>query len=123
MSKRIFYRYAEYLSVDGIVSIHLQEFRVIKETKQGVVLQMPYSLKTKRVLLEWSSGCPTHKRWAWETKEEALSSYIRRKERHLGILNTQKMMAEAGLEIAKSGDLNKYVKVVDIFNLERRSET
>lgn len=98
------YRYDSHLVSSGIdeygvrwgdpkVELRLNEYRVIKETSKGVWLDL-YGAK-KFVLRN------ARKRWACPTQEEAHESFIRRKQRQIGILIHQIEHAKAALRIAK----------------------
>jgi hypothetical protein len=51
----------------------------------------------------------TSKQFAWETKEQALDSYIRRKERQIIILEAQKIQSERYLQLARKLHTPTYV--------------
>jgi hypothetical protein len=111
-----YYRYIDgYLFEDEDYSsfvkvVELIQFPVIKRTECGVWIQMPdgefingvYQLKKKFILEQYSyNKTKTNKRFAWATKEEALISYIKRKEKQIWILENQLERAKTFLSYAK----------------------
>lgn len=113
-----YYRYKdgyEYFdSYDYKESLELEEFQVIKYTNKGVWINFPerntwklnkkigkyeYEMGKKFILLKTYNG-ETNKRYAWNTKEEALISYKKRKEKQISILKGQLERAKNYLEIA-----------------------
>ncbi len=72
------------------VRLQLQEFEVAKVTPKGVRLE-----NGRFVLLE------ARKRFACPTKEEALKSYVARKRRQQGILNSQLYQVARGIALAE----------------------
>ena len=98
-----FYRYEEqatgdwddeFESVIGTrIDIRLRKYPVAKRTPKGVWLN---NYGTKRFVLNDS-----HKRFACETKELAMESFIARKRRQAGILRAQLRNVEKALSIAQ----------------------
>jgi hypothetical protein len=98
----VFYRceemlYAPSLDIDNLagnvrVAVDLLEFPVMKKTLKGVWLDVCGSKKF--VLLT------ARKRFACQTKEEAIESFIARKKRQILILKNQLRNAEAALDLA-----------------------
>jgi hypothetical protein len=98
------YRYVETVFEGGIVSIDVDIYTVRKITPCGIrvagksisdwLIERGY-VKTRFVL---TRDC--NKRFAWPTKEEALTSFIARKRRQLSILEHQTDIAKAALRIA-----------------------
>lgn len=91
---KVFYRYEDY-SDEGYCGIRLEvyEFRVLSTTPKGVWIDR---WGTKRFVL-----LDARKRFACPTKAEALTSYIKRKERQIRILNSQIEYARQALELAE----------------------
>lgn len=75
--------------------LFLQELEVIRETAKCVVLR-DFWPKERRVLKD-----PNGKRYAYASKEDALQSYIKRKERQIQHGRNTMSMAEAYLDIAR----------------------
>jgi hypothetical protein len=91
----------------------LNSYEVLSETKCGVWIRYPerdrylYSpmkyIQGKKFILErsiWYKST-TNKRFAWPTKDEALVSYIARKEKQIAILENQLENAREFLAKAK----------------------
>jgi hypothetical protein len=72
----VLYRYKYY---DGQTKPTLETYQIIKRTRCGVWISLKYK-DNKFINLE------AHKKWACETKEEALDSFKRRKYRQLLII-------------------------------------
>ena len=98
MSNDIYYRYEDHLvwsedySCDAQVRIHLLSYYVMKRTACGVWLN--HRGKRKFVLNN------SNKRFAYETKELALTSFIARKRRQVLILRNQLETTEKALSLA-----------------------
>lgn len=92
----VFYRYQEILYTDRQVVLHLREFLLISRTPQGVWLDVDFG---KRFVL-----LSARKRFACETREEALASYKARKRRQVGLLKHQLAKAEAALKLNAAGE-------------------
>lgn len=67
--------------IEYSVKIHLQEFDVLRETKCGVWIESNG--------IEKFVNLNKHKKFALETKEEAMESFILRKKAQVRILSTQ----------------------------------
>ena len=93
-----FYRY-ELWGCGEFESLRLDEYGMIKETPMGYWIGYPdqkYSGFKK-----WVSKTCT-KRFAYPTKEEALTGYIKRTERRLMILKHHIVQCKKGLDLAKT---------------------
>lgn len=91
---RKLYRY-EY--DDFTYQLRVDEFNIIKETRCGVWIQKySWSLTHKKFV-----NMHATKRFAWETKEEALKSFIARKTRQVEILENELNRAKSGLFLAQ----------------------
>lgn len=111
----IYYRYIDgYLEDDNypwMEVVRLEQFPVIKRTECGVWIQMnngglfingKYQCKKKFILEQFGYGkTKTNKRFAWPTKEEALISYIKRKEKQIWLLENQLERAKEYLSYTK----------------------
>ena len=73
--------------------IYFDEYLVIKATKCGVWISL-YSGKKKFI------NTNARKQFAYATKEQALDGFIKRKERHIAILESQLENARCGLHAA-----------------------
>jgi len=87
----------EYSSGPGTLEVRLNEYPVIKLTPKGVWLDVGFCGSHKRFVLK-----DARKRWACPTKDEALTSFIARKERQARILKHQLDTAYVAINIAKS---------------------
>jgi hypothetical protein len=106
-----YYRYEDGINYDEETEIRLLDFEVIKETPCGKWIRFPerdrylYSpikyIQGKKFILEKGWDHFTCKRFAWPTKEEALVSYITRKEKQIAILENQLENAKEFLAKAK----------------------
>lgn len=86
------------ISLDsGLYQLVLYEYPVAKETAQGVWL-LSARRGAGRFVLKSS-----RKRYACPTKEEALASFIRRKEVQISILTAQLRTANLDLSLARTG--------------------
>jgi len=107
------YRYAdvaygsifdEDYSTSYTVKIELLEYEVIKRTKKGVWILSVHGGKDHFVLLN------AKKKFAYATKEEALESFLRRKNSQIKILKNKLAQAEMALRIAET-DLKSQIVV------------
>ena len=108
-----FYRYEarEYavLDIDGeYVSsaipnprIELRKFDLIKETPKGYWIGFFLNKWNKEPHFKRWVSKTTRKRFAYPTKEEALTNYIKRTERRIKIMKRQILVAEIALGYAK----------------------
>jgi hypothetical protein len=85
--------------------IHLSEYRIIKRTPKGAWIELfpSFGEERKFVLLT------ARKKFACETKEEALESFLARKTRQIRILEAQLTKARACLELIKTDKEKDYV--------------
>ena len=74
---------------------YLSAYKVVKRTPRGWRLGMVDGT-TKWVSDQW------HKRWAWPTRAEALSSLISRREKQIDILSSQLDQAQHELTVARN---------------------
>jgi hypothetical protein len=121
----IYYRY-EFYSYSRIPE--LETYPVIKRTPKSAVIMYNGKLKyiTESRNLSWvtKKPIPTKKRFAYPTKEEALTAFKARKKRQLAIIKQQVEQVEHILHILKTFDLNenplveekKYNKLYDLFD-------
>lgn len=107
------------------VTIHLYRYRVIKHTRCGVwidrypvfsSLPVPPGLKPNRKDHRFINE-RARKRYAWPSKELAMSSYLARKARHLKILKAQARRVSHLFELI---DGNRGVELEDGSIAERR---
>lgn len=111
MTEMKFYRYeaVQYASLDydgDYVSpripsprIELREFDLVKETLKGYWIDCIFKQK-------WISKTAV-KRYAYPTKQEALTNFIRRIERHIEILSYQVDFLKYALQEAKGNGLQE----------------
>lgn len=106
MADDIWYRYIdiqfappmdefEHLSVGGEVKVHLQEYKVIRETPKGVWLCSvigDYECSDRRFVLRG-----TRKQFACPTKEQAMESFVARKKAQIRIYTARIKRAEEAL--------------------------
>jgi len=105
------YRYVDNLYSSGdeeygyatIIKVDLEEFDVVKETLKGMWVQPLWAkdypdteLKHRRFV-----NLNSRKKFACLSKEDALRSYIARKERQIKILKNQLQNAETALSYAQ----------------------
>jgi hypothetical protein len=91
--------WGEYVSTGSYVRLQLREFKVIKETPQGVRINA-YDWREpngKLILRTWN------KQWASPTVEEARKSFIARKRRQALILEARLRQAKEAMELAEQG--------------------
>jgi len=93
MTPELFYRYEESKTLNNPVI--LKVFKVIKETPCGYWIKLFYRGNDKK----WVSKT-TKKRYAYPTKQEALTSFKARKRRQIEILNSQLIRAKSALRWA-----------------------
>lgn len=74
-------------------SVNLLQYRIVKITSKGCWID---HFGEKKFILS-----SAHKRWAYPTKTEALTSFRKRKERQVSLLQAQLKSAEAYLQKAK----------------------
>ena len=85
---------------DGYVYLSLKRFLIVKETRAGVWIRIPWEdshekRKERFILLS------AKKKWACPTPKEALISFMARKRRQIGILDYQLEIAQGGLKTAE----------------------
>jgi hypothetical protein len=80
------------------VSIKLTEYEVIKGTLKGKWICPVDWLNHSDLFKKWIS---TRSKFAWDTKEKALESFIARKTRQISILQDQLYVAERALKKGK----------------------
>ncbi len=81
------------------VDVYLAKYKIIKETPKGK--WVGHSEYSKRFVLNNS-----RKRYAWETKEKAIESFISRKKRQIEILRMQLSDAEMAYDMALNGRID-----------------
>jgi hypothetical protein len=115
-----YYRYSDPLlfeehQYDSLNELQLEQYEVLKKTPCGVWIKYPrndkylYSpmkyIEGKKFILRKIYSYPIYKVprkcFAWPTKEEALISYIARKEKQIRLLEGQLECVKAYLQIAK----------------------
>jgi hypothetical protein len=120
-----YYRYNDGMAYQDqdykLIDLELKEYEIIKETKCGIWIRFPEKdrylfnpiehIQGKKFILEKYSYYDTSikKKYAWPTKEEALISYIARKEKQIAILENQLQNAKEFLTLAKEMQ-NKEIK-------------
>ena len=75
------------------VEVHPESFLIVKRTPKGAWVNTYFGRKFVNL--------GARKRWACPTREEAMESFIARKERQLSILKAQARNVEAALDRAK----------------------
>ncbi len=104
MSNESVYRYVDKASSDGFggayTRLYLHEYPVIKETREGIWIDR-YG-KKKFILLS------ARKKFACFSKEEALESFIARKERQIDILESR---------LSQAKDATARAKIIKMSNL------
>lgn len=93
-----FYRYDSYVTNDSKVLVKLSTYSLVKETPKG------YWICDKIGFEHWVSKT-SKKRYAYPSKQEALDSFIKRKEKQIKILSPKFSVAKAAL--AKGSELKK----------------
>lgn len=78
------------------VFVEPERYRILRRTPKGVWIEMSGFPFTDKFVLLYG-----RKRFAYPTKEEALTSFIARKRRQIGICKYQLEVAERAMEIAK----------------------
>jgi hypothetical protein len=101
--KKIFYRY------DGIGKVWETRFELIKETPCGYWITDLFD--HDHLYKRWVSKT-ARKRYAYPTREGALKSYIKRKEKQIVIMESDLSLIKAGLEEVKK-EYNKEIKNED----------
>jgi len=102
--KEFLYRYEEKCYGNGVdqfdnplpghyINIELRSYEILKRTKKGVWIRKHYD-KRRFVLLT------ARKKFACETKEDALESLIKRKERQILLLSNKLSVIKDALSIA-----------------------
>ena len=81
----------------GRVAVDAHEFRVQKVTPRGVRLTHMWGGSWSRFVL-----FDSRKRFACATKDEALASFVRRKQRQIAILSAQLDRAKCALSMVQS---------------------
>lgn len=98
---KFLYRIFDHWMREGLADIHLDQFPIVKETPRGAwILVDEFLAKKKFVLLRDPWGRPTRKRWACETVEDAVKSFIARKQHQAGHLQRGLKQAQAALKEA-----------------------
>jgi hypothetical protein len=107
-----FYRYEaqEYasLGIDGEYEsssipnpvLQLREYNLFKETPKGYWICLTLNKWSKPYWKKWVSKT-SRKKYAYLTKEDALTNYIKRTERRVKILKRQIWASEISLSLAK----------------------
>jgi len=88
----------------NVIDLELKQYEVLSETKCGVWIKFTkigHWENGKKFILEKGVNHFTRKRFAWPTKDEALISYIARKEKQIAILKNQLENAREFLAKAK----------------------
>ncbi len=84
--------------------ITFSEFEVLKETPKGYWILIDFNPETEEQVKRWvqKSFPGSKKRFAYETKEQAVVGYIKRTETYIGILEAKIESSKDGLAAAKS---------------------
>lgn len=97
----VLYRYDAETTL-SVVRLDLREFVPVKETPEG------WWVKEKRLLwfgrARWVNKKPIHKSYCYPTKEEAMNSYVRRKEVYVSRLRNQLKIAEFSAQLGPEVD-------------------
>lgn len=96
-----YYRY-DGVHIRNNSSIYLSSFEVVGTTPKGIYINT-FDHSKKLILNDWV------KKYAYPTKEEALSAFIKRKKREIAILESRLHFAKNYLKIATSDDVEGYV--------------
>ena len=82
--------------------LEVMEYELIKETPKGYWIGLRLNSWSETV--HWKKWIPksSKKRYAYPTKEEALTNYIKRTERRVSILKHQLRVSEISLRDAKA---------------------
>lgn len=99
---KILYRLYSGPGYEGQAYIWMDEFHVTKSTPQGDWI-LDYG-KKRFVKHTNGDGSPTRKRFAYETKELAVNSFVHRKRKQLSIMTHQIKVVEAALKQASAPD-------------------
>lgn len=89
------------------VKVHLYEFNILNRTECCFYIE--YLGQNKKILFKYKDGYKPRKQFAWETKDEAIISFIKRKESQIRILKSQLRNAEIALDLGK--DLKEKLNV------------
>jgi hypothetical protein len=93
----------------GTIQLHLREYAVIKTTPKGVWLESQQYRFTRGVISDRRFVLrEARKRFACPTKEEALVSFLARKNRQLRILKSQIRDVEDAILLAKGESNSEY---------------
>jgi hypothetical protein len=98
-----FYRYEEVQYDGGSIELTLRTFVLLRETPRGfwIIPEWAQFYTHKEDYKKWTNKISCRKQFVRETIEEALESYIKRKERQLLILKNQIYVAETGKRMAE----------------------
>lgn len=88
------YRIKAYELHYGEIKLKTEGYEVVKETWKGYWVQDDWGRK------RWMNKTAT-RRFAWSTEEEAMKSFIRRTQHHIGILENRLAKARAALYLAQ----------------------
>jgi hypothetical protein len=103
----ILYRYEESLGMTS-VQLNLYEFTVIKETELSYQVRIPFSEKKRWIRKNGK------KKYACETKEDAMISFKRRKQRQIAILESQLERAKTALKLNSDKQIG-YIHEINIY--------
>lgn len=92
-----FYRYVDNLGWNG-VEVHLREYELVRGTRCGYWINSPiYRMKKDK----WVSKT-SRKRFAYPSKEEAMTNFIARKQRQICCLRESMERAKQSLILARA---------------------
>lgn len=99
---KIFYRYMDRPTYLGGRTLDLMKFYAVRETPCGywIVDEYEYDFELEFAKKRWVSKTG-RKRFAYPTPEEALTSFIARKEKQVKILSAQLIGAKDALRLGK----------------------
>ncbi len=100
----VLYRYDVEVGMVNLC-LNLREFVPVKETPKGWWVKEKHSVCYSYTKKRWVSKNPIHKSFCYPTKEQAIKSFVRRKEVYVDRLKHQLKMAELSTQLGP--DVNK----------------
>jgi len=104
----VYYRYYDILYTDRKVSVQVSEYYVIKRTPKGVWVSIYDTELFEKEMCHLVLNS-AKKKYAYPTKEEALTAFKFRKKRQIKILNAQLKRAELALNLAENNETSSYL--------------
>lgn len=99
----ILYRYHNYRTMTGVM-VKEHKYKVLKETPCGYWIELYHCSWDDKFGRKWVPK-NTRKRFAYPTKEEALTSFIARKKRQIAILEGQ--LTDARIALAAKAPVSE----------------